>query len=554
DTAATARAAVSAELVHAKGLYGFYEDVHLADAKGDTLASSNPGSVGKLNVADRQYFKDALAGQIVVSDVLKSRTTGNPIVVIATPIKEGGAGRGVLYGVLDLNWFSSKFISTIKVLQTGYAFLFDEKGVFIAHPEKAKILETKITDFEWGKQVQQARKGHLDYTFEGIAKSAVFDTSDLLKWGFVITVPDAEMAAPVRRMGIVNLVLGLAALAVGALIALLTARSISRPIQNTVDQMAEGAEQTTSAASHVSAASQSLAEGASEQAASLEETSSSLEEMSSMTQRNAGNAQHAKELAAQARAAADVGAGDMQEMTTAMADIKSASDNIAKILKTIDEIAFQTNLLALNAAVEAARAGEAGMGFAVVADEVRNLAQRAAAAAKETADKIADSVTKSERGVAISGKVASGLQDIVAKARQVDELVGEIASASREQSQGITQINTAVSQMDKVTQSNAASAEESASAAEELNAQAETLRAAVRDLEQLVTGTRAAASASVATKAQAAKPHPAKISQPASTSRQKPGGNGQHRAPVATAPVAVRAKATIPMDDDFKEF
>ena len=112
-----------------------------------------------------------------------------------------------------------------------------------------------------------------------------------------------------------------------------------------------------------------------------------------MTQRNAGNAQHAKELAAQARAAADVGATDMQEMTTAMADIKSASDNIAKILKTIDEIAFQTNLLALNAAVEAARAGEAGMGFAVVADEVRNLAQRAASAAKETADKIADSVT-----------------------------------------------------------------------------------------------------------------------------------------------------------------
>jgi methyl-accepting chemotaxis protein len=269
----------------------------------------------------------------------------------------------------------------------------------------------------------------------------------------------------------------------------LVQRQIVPPLQRTASTLAHNSDLTAASAAQVSTASQSLAEGASEQAASLEETSASLEEMSSMTQRNAGNAQHAKDLAAQARAAADVGATDMREMAAAMADIKVASDNIAKILKTIDEIAFQTNLLALNAAVEAARAGEAGAGFAVVADEVRNLAQRSAQAAKETADKIADSVSKSERGVAISGKVASGLQEIVTKARQVDELVAEIAAASKEQSQGIVQVNAAVSQMDKVTQSNAANAEETSNAAEELNAQAETLRAAVKDLERLVTGT-----------------------------------------------------------------
>ena len=263
-------------------------------------------------------------------------------------------------------------------------------------------------------------------------------------------------------------------------------RTVFKPVRGMTVTLSAAAEQLGGASAHVSTSSQSLAEGASEQAASLEETNASLEEMSSMTQRNAGNAQTAKELAAHARAAADVGATDMREMTAAMADIQTASGNIAKILKTIDEIAFQTNLLALNAAVEAARAGEAGAGFAVVADEVRSLAQRSAQAAGETADMIADSVGKSERGVAISGKVALGLQEIVAKARQVDELVAEIAAASKEQSQGIGQVNTAISQMDKVTQSNAASAEESASAAEELNAQAETLRHTVSELEQLV--------------------------------------------------------------------
>ena len=181
----------------------------------------------------------------------------------------------------------------------------------------------------------------------------------------------------------------------------------------------------------------------------------------------------------------------MAEMTTAMNAIKASSDDIAKIIKTIDEIAFQTNILALNAAVEAARAGEAGMGFAVVADEVRSLAQRCAQAAKETATKIEDAVQKSAHGAEISAKVAKSLEEIVTKARQVDEMAGEVASASREQTQGIEQVNTAVAQMDKVTQSNAATAEESASAAEELNAQADALKDAVAELLQMVDGRQA---------------------------------------------------------------
>jgi methyl-accepting chemotaxis protein len=290
------------------------------------------------------------------------------------------------------------------------------------------------------------------------------------------------------------------AVVIGAFLAVFITRSITKPIRQVADQLTAGAEQTVAAASQVSAASQSLAEGASEQAASLEETSSSLEEMSSMTKRNADSARQVKDLGSQARNAGDTAVSDMQAMGAAMDAIKTSSDDIAKIIKTIDEIAFQTNILALNAAVEAARAGEAGAGFAVVADEVRSLAQRCAQAAKETASKIEDSVQKSAHGVQISAKVAQSLQEIVGKARQVDELAGEVAAASQEQSQGIEQVNTAVNQMDKVTQSNAANAEESASAAEELNAQAESMKEAVTELLRLVDGQSAHLAGSAASK------------------------------------------------------
>jgi methyl-accepting chemotaxis protein len=279
----------------------------------------------------------------------------------------------------------------------------------------------------------------------------------------------------------------LIAAAIGFGVAFSIIRKTNHVLNGLVGVLDLGAEQVTSASSQISTSSQSLAEGASQQAASLEETSASLEEMSSMTKRNAENAQRAKDLANQTRTAADAGAADMSAMSRAMDDIKGASDNIAAIIKTIDEIAFQTNILALNAAVEAARAGEAGMGFAVVADEVRNLAQRSAQAARETGEKIADAIRKSQQGVELSAKVAGSLSEIVLKARQVDSLVAEIATASREQSTGIMQVNEAVTQMDKVTQGNAASAEESAAAAEELFAQAAALKGAVEQL-QVIAG------------------------------------------------------------------
>jgi hypothetical protein len=306
------------------------------------------------------------------------------------------------------------------------------------------------------------------------------------KWGVLVRVPEHEALAAMHRQIIhIGIIIGgsiLGLIGVG----LWLGNSISRPLVTGINVIHQVGEQMAVAATQVSMASQTTAEGASEQAASLEETSSSLEELSSLTKRNADNARHANELSRQTRSAVDSGLTDVKSMEHAMRDIKTSSDDIGKIIKTIDEIAFQTNLLALNAAVEAARAGEAGQGFAVVADEVRNLAQRCAQAAKDTAAKIHDAIGKSERGVLIGGKVAETLQQIVAKVQQVDAAVEQIATACGEQNQGVAQINSAVMQMDGVTQSNASGAEESASAAEELNAQAQVLRDSVATLVQLV--------------------------------------------------------------------
>ena len=263
---------------------------------------------------------------------------------------------------------------------------------------------------------------------------------------------------------------------------------INKRLMVTTNQLESGSQQLAAASGQVSSASQRLAEGASEQASSLEETSSSLEEIATVTKRNAENAHQAKESSHAARLAAESGLSDMENMITAMSEIHKSGDKIAKIIRTIDEIAFQTNILALNAAVEAARAGEAGLGFAVVADEVRNLARRSADAAKETAEIIEESIVKSRAGSEISRQVSEGLSGIVAKAREVDDIVAQISLASQEQSQGVSLINTSVNQLDTVTQSNAAAAEQSASASEELGSQAALLHEMVSELRAMVTG------------------------------------------------------------------
>jgi methyl-accepting chemotaxis protein len=259
-------------------------------------------------------------------------------------------------------------------------------------------------------------------------------------------------------------------------------------LDHSMSQVSEAVSQVTNASGEISDGAQSLAEGANEQASSLEEVSSSLEEMSSMTKQNADNSNQAKILATEAKAAANEGDASMAKMAEAIREIKTSADNTAKIVKSIDDIAFQTNLLALNAAVEAARAGEAGKGFAVVAEEVRNLAMRSAEAAKNTANMIEESVKNADGGVKITEEVAKSLSRIVDRVGKVGDLIAEIAAASGEQALGIEQVNTAVAQMNQVTQQNAANSEESASAAEELSSQAAELKNMVNEFKLSAAG------------------------------------------------------------------
>ena len=273
----------------------------------------------------------------------------------------------------------------------------------------------------------------------------------------------------------------------------LVVRSIPRPFAAVASHLADAATTTVASADHITSAAQSAAEDANHQAASVEETSASLEEMASRTRANAESAAQARASAAQTRASAEAGAADMMELSKAMEGIKSASDNISRILKTIDEIAFQTNILALNAAVEAARAGEAGQGFAVVAEEVRTLARRSAQAARETADRISDSIEASRRGVELNTKVGLALGQIVDHSRGLDTLIQGIATATTEQSEGLRQLTTAVNQIDQITQRNAANSEENAASAAELRRQATVLSGIVVDLESKLAGTSKAA-------------------------------------------------------------
>lgn len=324
-------------------------------------------------------------------------------------------------------------------------------------------------------------------------------------------------------------------------------RSTSRVLGEIIGSLDASALQTASAARQVSMASQMLSSGASDQASAVEETSASLEEISSMVRATADNAERAKDLAAQARGVAEDGGKIMVDMRMAMTAIDASGAEVAKIVKNIDEIAFQTNILALNAAVEAARAGEAGAGFAVVADEVRSLAQRSAAAARETADKIDAAIANSRRGAECTAQVGRALEQITDKVTATDSLVGEIASAASEQAQGIGQVGIAVNQMEQIAQSNSISSEESAAAAEQLDAQAEMMKGLVGRLRALISG--GSASASTASDAAGAGgsarySRPIKPTVPSAVAHNRPAP-----APAAISGARMHALGNIPMPE-----
>jgi methyl-accepting chemotaxis protein len=260
------------------------------------------------------------------------------------------------------------------------------------------------------------------------------------------------------------------------------------PVRKIIEAFSANINHLFAASNQICESSGELARGAAEQTSNIEEISSSLEEMTAMTRQNAENARQSSAMVREAQQVAEKGTLAMRRMQETIDRIKLSSDETAKIMKTIDEIAFQTNLLALNAAVEAARAGEAGAGFAVVADEVRNLAQRAAEAARITSDLIEGSRTNAMEGVDASKEVGEILQVIAETADKMTRLIGEVSTASNEQAQGISQLNDSMARMAQITQANAASAAESASAGSELSSRAEEMHRMIEAFVDIVGG------------------------------------------------------------------
>lgn len=499
--------------------YGYY-DLFLMTPDGYAFYTATQEADYQTNFVDGKYASSNL-GELTRT-VLKSKSfgvadfapyapsNGAPAGFIAQPFLHGGEVEMIIGLQLSLEAINGIMQQREGLGKSGETYLVGSdhkmRSDSFLDPENFSVAgsfgKNNLAKSEQIAAALSGQKGNLigpDYTSVITGKDnivlAAYSPVKVghLNWALVAEIDEPEAFAAANALKKIMLVLALVGILAIIGVAILMARSITKPINLVISGMQAGADQVASASGQVSSASQQLAEGASEQASSLEETSASLEIMSSSAKTSATNSQKANTKSQDAKTKAERGQSAMIQLNEAMEKIKSSSDETAKIIKTIDEIAFQTNLLALNAAVEAARAGDAGKGFAVVAEEVRNLAQRSAEAAKGTAELIAGSQENSNLGVAATGDVSSILEEVVGSIMEVSQLIQEVTTTADEQARSVGEINTAVAQLDSVTQSNAAGAEESASAAEEMSAQAGEMQSLVLQLVNIITGSSVSA-------------------------------------------------------------
>ena len=449
------------------------------------------------------YLLARNSGEETVLDPFAYEIDGQEILMttLAVPIKSNGRVVGVAGVDIALDTLQA-LVNRIKPYGTGYASLIANNLTYVTHPD-LKRLGDKVDDKDEIKGAQLVIQSNSEEvqileSFSNTLKTKVYQGFVAIRfgtsktpWVFVTNSPVEQVLAGVYRVILISVIFCVASLIILTLVILMVTNGIVNPLNKIMNNLKSGADQVTAASEQLSSSSQQLAEGSAEQASAIEETSSTLQESATMLQQNNENINHASQLSEQTEKSSQKGSFEMDEMMNSIQEIKKSSDQISKIVKVIDDIAFQTNILALNAAVEAARAGEAGMGFAVVAEEVRNLAQRSAEAAKDTTDIIESNIQLSEKGVAVAERVREALAEITGQAQKLNQLMAEIAAASQEQSQGVQQVNRAMLQMETVTQQNAANAEESASAAEELSSQAASMNQIVNELTKLVNGSEA---------------------------------------------------------------
>jgi len=457
--------------------------------------TKNPEKVDEYNL---QFHVDAEKRQEIIKEYLQVTTSDK--------------ARGMLHEMAESNE------ARLQAHEELYQLAKSGDGMAAAALQKGKL-----------KVMAEALQAQ-EETLKGIAGGQVLDIS-------------ASNQSLVSESVWLVLVMITLSIAVGGVVVYIV-QQINVALTATVVELSEGADHIASAASEVSSASQTLAQGASEQAASLEETSASSEEINSMAHKNTESAVAMSVLVGGSKAAFTKTNQQLGEMMIAMDGINESSGKIAKIIKIIDEIAFQTNILALNAAVEAARAGEAGMGFAVVADEVRSLAQRSAQAAKDTASLIEESVSKAEAGKVKLESVVGSIQQISGEFAGLAVLVDEVSHGSREQTTGIDQIGKTLSQMEQLTQTTAASAEESAAAAEELNAQSEALKELTGRLNVMVGATLDSSM-----KAWKTAERPRRRVTPSTMVKAPVRSVAKPRGIVSGRPMSRASAAVLPMDD-----
>lgn len=541
-----------------------YESLSLVKTDG-TIVSKDADLNGK-NVADQEYFKNALSGKTFFSEPMND-ASGKFSVIACTPISNANFN-GILMATMDANVYSP-FIQKIVVGNTGSAFIINKDGVLIGNIDPAKVTQKKTAEIY--KYADLTKSGITIYAYstgDRICYHAPLPGTD--GWSFGIVAPVKEMTSSINYTILGLLISSVVCILLGIFFSMFAAKSIANPItlvcrrlellaagdlhsdvvevdtkdetgiladslnktvltlrsyieeithvlhevsngnmrvkteqefdgdfvpikdslenitqslRESMSSINQASEQIASGAEQLAVGAQSLAQGSTEQASSIEELSSAITEIAENVKVNAQHAGEASERVEDVHTKVEVSNQYMKDMVEAMANINDSSNQIEKIVKTIEDISFQTNILALNASVEAARAGTAGKGFSVVADEVRNLASKSADAVKDTAKLIGNSRQQVEKGTVIADNTEKALQEVVQSIQVVSENVGQISKASTHQADRIDQVTQSVNQISGVVQTNSATAEESAAASEELSGQSQVLKELVERFE-----------------------------------------------------------------------
>jgi methyl-accepting chemotaxis protein len=471
----------------------YFEYMAILDKQGKVLVNY-PYKEQQGTLLNDQNFYDRVinGGEIQYIDQRGSLSpiNGSPVIAMASPIMIDGSIEGIYLTMINLNRFSEVYIKPHVYGATGYAYLIDDKGVLLSHPT-LPLVESSVWEYQFTKDMVQSSssEGFVHYEWTDGWKYAYYSKMENFPWIVATSIYDDDLLSLSRSLQQSIILISLISLiSLGVILFVSVIVFVAKPIGSISMRVSDGSQQLESASYQISSSSQQQASFSTELASSVEEISSSIEELQSVVEMNTKNINQSELMMRETNEGSQKVSRQMEELKIALLEINDNSQQIVKIIKVIEDIAFQTNILALNAAVEAARAGDAGRGFAVVADQVKDLAQKSASAANETALLIEKAIKSVARGEDLGEKVLSIQLKAGEMTQKVATLLDDVNRSSQEQMKGINQITAAISQTNQGVQQSAASTEETAAASEELLNQAGELSSLVDELNLLVKG------------------------------------------------------------------